>query len=144
MIVWTFTTSFVGQRDFIPSTTICIKEFCIYDRYMRFLFLCLVSFSRFTASFSWIEWARSHTMLKMRANPGSLKSHDTFFCFVLACFPKSSYLPVFCDIFTATQPWAGVSIHLTILVTKTSSLSLSQLRASYLQSWDPPILHIHI
>lgn len=99
MIVRTFTTFFVGQRDFISSTTICIKEFCIYDRYVRFLFLCLISFSRFTASFSRIEWARSHTMLKMRANPGSSKSHDTFFCFVLVCFPKSSYLPVFCVYF---------------------------------------------
>lgn len=141
IIVWTFTISFVVQSDSVFSTTICLKEFCIYDRFLfpllSIFFLdllhLLVEFSGLEL-ISWWRWGQTLDFW----NHMTPFSDLVWFVFLrVPTFLFSVY------IFTATQPSAGISTYLTILVIKILSLSLSQLRASsYLQSWDPPIPHI--
>lgn len=80
-------------------------------------------------------------MVKMRANPRFLKSHDTFFWFGLVCFPKSSYFPIFCVYFYC---YSALSWNFYILNHPSHKKFYPWVLVSseHLQSWDPPIPHI--
>lgn len=119
---------FCGPKWFCLFNNYLLKEFCIYDRFLfpllSIFFLdllhLLVEFSGLEL-ISWWRWGQTLDFW----NHMTPFSDLVWFVFLrVPTFLFSVY------IFTATQPSAGISTYLTILVIKILSLSLSQLRAS--------------